>query len=540
MSTANPAEVQKNQSSPGSSKLSVEVGSCVRESVSPSSEGHVFKTLSESKKADILSMKLRRILAWDDISNEWYQFDDSYWQPASPRAALRVIKRVMDQEMPDGYGLTTLRNMANFLQINLTVGNWNSSRHLLPMKNGVFDIESGKLMQHLPENKFCWRLPFSFDLGADCTSVKEWLNESTSGDTGAVESIRAVMYFALFGGVTEAQKFMELVGPGGTGKSTLVRLLEALVGPGNHVTTDLKNLESNRFETAALYGKRLAIINDSSRYGGEVSTLKAATGGDPLRMEKKNHQQGQSFIFDGFIIIASNEPIQSADYSSGLSRRRVPVHFLRQVTDSDKAKWRGRGGIEKVMRSELPGLLNWVLSMGMDEALSAIGGINGELSVAQRKHLIETNKLAGWVDDRCVLIPGAMTYTGTVPHKDLEPGERLYEEDTKLYPNYRQWCEENGVKSLSVQRFGNCLDELFKSILKVPVDRLRKNEKGRAFDGIAIRTTKHIDMPTLVAGEYLSDESCRIPDDGILPQTRITDGSDDSDGLLHIGNDGRF
>jgi phage/plasmid-associated DNA primase len=51
--------------------------------------------------------------------------------------------------------------------------------------------------------------------------------------------------------------------------------------------TTLEQLEKNRFETAAIYGKKLLLITDSDKYGGEVSTLKAITGGDPIRFEKK-------------------------------------------------------------------------------------------------------------------------------------------------------------------------------------------------------------------------------------------------------------
>ena len=101
-------------------------------------------------------------------------------------------------------------------------------------------------------------------------------------------------------------KLVVISGLSGSGKSTLIRLLIAFIGERNQVSTDLKNLEGNRFEAAALYGKRLALISDSSRYGGEVSVLKALTGGDPVRLEKKNQQQSGSFVFDGVVVVASN------------------------------------------------------------------------------------------------------------------------------------------------------------------------------------------------------------------------------------------
>jgi putative DNA primase/helicase len=68
-------------------------------------------------------------------------------------------------------------------------------------------------------------------------------------------------------------------------------LCTLLVGETNQVSTNLQNLENNRFEGALLYGKRLVLITDSERYGGAISTLKSITGGDPIRYERKNRQQ---------------------------------------------------------------------------------------------------------------------------------------------------------------------------------------------------------------------------------------------------------
>lgn len=473
------------------------------ETETPEAEEPAFSELAESKKADELSLKLRTKLAWDDVSGDWYAFQDGYWQVVTPKSALSIIKHDLDIVMSSGYSLNTLRNMASFQQISLVITQWNTDKNLLPMKNGVLNLTTMELDEvNAPANKFCWRLPYEYNREAKCPTIFAWLKKTTGDDRETIQMLRASMRFSITG-AGDLQRFMELMGPGGTGKSTFIRLIEALVGAGNHVTTDLKNLESNRFETAVLYGKRVAFINDSSRYGGEVSTLKAATGGDPLRMEKKNAQQGQSFLANCFIFIASNEPIQSTDYSSGLSRRRVPVHFEKQVTEKDKAQWREQGGIEAVMKSELPGLLNWVLAMSRNEAVAALGGINATLTKSQRQHLVETNKLAAWVDDNCVLDPNAQTWTGSVPKSSLFAEDKIAEAEVKLFTNYYFWCEENGIKNLSVQRFGNALNELLVSTLKEPVKHMERDKDGRSFLGIALRTDDHADKPTPVTQTYL-------------------------------------
>ena len=58
-------------------------------------------------------------------------------------------------------------------------------------------------------------------------------------------------------GRTDWQKYLELVGARGTGKSTFTRLATALVGSENVHTTTLNKLEKFKFETASIAGKRL-------------------------------------------------------------------------------------------------------------------------------------------------------------------------------------------------------------------------------------------------------------------------------------------
>jgi len=116
----------------------------------------------------------------------------------------------------------------------------------------------------------------------------------------------------------QAARTMEAIGPGGTGKSTFMNLAQRLLGERNTYVTTLNQLEENRFEGAAIYRKRLLVITDSERYGGEVTQLKAITGQDPIRYEKKHKQQGEElsrFTPTCMVIVAANEIPQTADYT---------------------------------------------------------------------------------------------------------------------------------------------------------------------------------------------------------------------------------
>ena len=108
-------------------------------------------------------------------------------------------------------------------------------------------------------------------------------------------------------GNSEVQKFVEIVGPGKSGKSTYSNLAHALVGDDNAMISSLEHLEKNRFETANLYKKKLLLFNDVERYGGSVSVLKALTGRDLIRNERKFQSGPKTGKFNGLVMITANE-----------------------------------------------------------------------------------------------------------------------------------------------------------------------------------------------------------------------------------------
>lgn len=488
----------------------------------------------ESKLAGRIADSLRDQLCYDDTGGDWYSQNKGLWSVITEKKAAKIIMRALNAEMPEGYAMNKLNNVKSFLMIMLLMDKWEANRYLLPMANGVLNTQTMQLSEYSCQCRFNWQLPYSFEADATIDVIERWLCDASGQDLESINIIRAFFKIALVGG--DIQKFLELIGPGGTGKSTLIRLLVALIGEENHTATDLKNLETNNFEAAALYGKRLVIISDSSRYGGEVSVLKALTGGDPVRLEKKNKQQTGSFVFNGVVVIASNEAIQTADYTSGLIRRRMPVNFNRKTTDEDKAKWANVGGIEAAMHKELSGLLNWVLAMTDDEVKHVVGGINGHMTQAQREHLSDTNKLAAWMDDNIILKADAVTYVGCSMKRKTDPDEISKARSEKLYPNYEQWCDEGAVHPVALQRFtANILDVCHQ--LKLNVNAKDRDKLGRSILGLAIRQDYHSNYETPVTRKLLGDGKSLAGDEAVTKQSLgSVDGVEGDEVFLSVTN----
>ncbi|RKT47493.1 D5-like protein [Thiocapsa rosea] len=274
---------------------------------------HGPRLVIASDAALTVSGVMRGRYSYCPMAEMWHAFRDAHWEPLLQPSQLHEALTRWLYPATDGAGFTpryqdsilTLIQRANMLALP------QPRTGVTPFRNGMLDLTTGKLRAITPDNAATWRLPYDYDEDGDCPRVKTWLLGAVGGDADTVELLRAFLA-ALIRGGAHLQRFLHLIGPGGSGKGTFFRLATALVGACNTVSTDLKQLEQNRFEAATLYGKRLATIGDSDKYGGSINVLKGITGQDPIRLERKHVQQAGTFTFEGLVFMASNEALATA------------------------------------------------------------------------------------------------------------------------------------------------------------------------------------------------------------------------------------
>ncbi|SFM95684.1 DNA primase family protein [Nitrosomonas communis] len=456
--------------------------------VMQTSEGERKKLMIESKAAQIIKKSLQGYYAFDSGSQTWHQYMGSHWEPLqSPQLFDKELIRLLYSgsgevgfRLPYKNGIKSL--LADGIMLPLPV----PVKAGLPFINGLLNLKSGELQHITPENALSWCLPYEYKKNADCPNIKSWLKTAVNGDEEITQFLRAWMA-AVLHGRNDLQKFLHLKGSGGTGKGTFMRLLTALVGYINTAITNLYQLEQNRFETAALFNKRLAIISDSDKYGGSINTLKAITGQDPIRLERKHQQQAGSFIFPGLVVIASNESLQFTDHTSGPDRRRVTVIFDRRVTDEERQVWEKQGGEEAVLHSELPGLVNWLLELSADKISQIILNPPPQIRNANLEAMTASNPIAGWLIECCIPDLNAWTQMGDrreIKESGRETGYK--NSDTWLYANYLLWCQRNSKISLSNGKFKEILIQtcvtLGHSVLEA------RHGKGKGIKGLRIKS----------------------------------------------------
>ncbi|MCP5273490.1 MAG: hypothetical protein H6936_01290 [Burkholderiales bacterium] len=443
--------------------------------------------LIESKAAEILKESLTGFLSHDIKSQTWHEFVGSHWQPLeTPQQADEVLIDLIYKGAGKLGFRAAYKNGIRSLLIDGAMLPLPKVDHAkLPFKNGLLDLTTRKLESISPENAQTWCLPYEYKLDGDCSAIKSWMKLAVDEDMETVQFLRAWMA-AVLHGRNDLQKFLHLKGSGGTGKGTFMRLLTALIGQTNTAITSLDQLEQNRFETATLYNKRLAVISDSDKYGGSINNLKAITGQDHIRLERKHQQQAGSFIFHGLVVMASNESLQLTDHTSGLDRRRITVIFNRRATNEEKQAWKNQGGEEAVLHSELPGLVNWLLELSHDEITQIINNPPDRIRNADLDAMQATNPVADWLSECTVYDPEAWTQIGD-KREIREPGyETTYQNvSTWLYANYLQWCLRSHKTPLAIRRFREILIQTCET-LNMDVHEARRGS-GRGICGLRIK-----------------------------------------------------
>lgn len=202
--------------------------------------------------------------------------------------------------------------------------------------NGFYDPISGELIPHDPEYRAINQIPWEYHLGEKVSGVEveKWLRFITPNPEDRQMLLEYCGYCLTRD--TRQQKFLILVGSGGSGKSTLIRLLETVLGEENLSHVSLKEL-SQRFASVGLLGKLLNSCADLEISALEdTSVIKKILGEDSLRGEFKG-KDAISFKSYAKMIFSTNElPLVLSERSNGFFRR-VMVLTMDQKPETARA-----------------------------------------------------------------------------------------------------------------------------------------------------------------------------------------------------------
>jgi putative DNA primase/helicase len=184
-------------------------------------------------------------------------------------------------------------------------------------------------------------------------------------------------------------------------------------------------------------------------------------------------------------VIASNETLSTTDYTSGLERRRITVPFERVITTREKEAWRKAGG-ENILHEEAAGIINWVLSMPLENVARIIHSPPPSIIAANAEAMRDSNSVVDWLMENCIPAFGVWTPIG-IKEEIREYGQSSFISDKQhLYPNYLRYCQQTGKQPLSLQRFSAKAIDMLRNCLNTDVFKVRRNN-GMGIAGIRLR-----------------------------------------------------
>jgi len=471
---------------------------------------------------DILLQMYQGDLRYSRMHNQFFVYGARYpglWSSlgeADMKGSIREkLEEIKSQVLPKGYSMNLINDLFTQLKITLMFDEWHEGADYLLFTNGILNVEEKKLLPFDREMFMTQRLPYEYNPSAECEEIVKWLKQTQDGDWGRVQVLRAWLRAVLLG-CSDIQKFVEIVGPGKSGKSTYANLAHALVGDENATISSLEHLEKNRFETANLYKKKLLLFNDVERYGGSVSVLKALTGGDLLRNEQKFQTDAQKpFKFSGLVMITANEPIQTTDPTSGLARRRLTIPFNNPFKGSAVEQhvlidMDGRGNAYGKFAPLLPGLVNWVLDLSNDEMRGLLMETPKKVAFYvgyQSEQVLKSNQLLDWMHHCVIFDINVASAVGFAKPAPQGSSGAYVNHDKWLYASYCEFCKYSNTNILGRSRFESLLMDACVHQLGLNVYRL-KQSRGMRVVNLAIRGNdpRTKDYPSVVELGLNKDE----------------------------------
>ena len=241
-----------------------------------------------------------------------YVYEDGVYRLYADNMLLGVIKQYIADYDGELVRMSKVNETLQHITTDLNyVGQdeLNANENLINFQNGLLHVTATELnmIPHTPNVLSTIQIPCKWTGKPSPTPVFDSYMHTLTNGNAAVEQLLLEFIGACISNIKgwRMKKSLFLVGKGDTGKSQLKSLVEKLLGKGNFIGIDLKEIEA-RFGTGAVYGTRLAGSSDMSFLSvDELKTFKKLTGGDSLYAEFKG-QQAFEFTYSGLLWFCMN------------------------------------------------------------------------------------------------------------------------------------------------------------------------------------------------------------------------------------------
>ncbi|EJC0504459.1 toprim domain-containing protein, partial [Salmonella enterica] len=271
-----------------------------------------FTAMSTSEKAMRVHEHYGEALAVDANGQLLSRYEAGIWKIIPPSDFARDVAGLF-QRLRAPFSSGKIASVVDTLKLIIPQQDA-PARRLIGFRNGVLDTKSGIFNPHSKTHWLRTLCDVDFTppvegetLETHAPNFWRWLDRAAGSRADKRDVILAALFMVLANRY-DWQLFLEVTGPGGSGKSILAEIATMLAGEDNATSATIETLESPR-ERAALIGFSLIRLPDQEKWSGDGAGLKAITGGDAVSVDPK-YRDAYSTHIPAVILAVNNNPMR--------------------------------------------------------------------------------------------------------------------------------------------------------------------------------------------------------------------------------------
>lgn len=252
-----------------------------------------------------------------------YFYDKGVFSP-NPLAIKAIIKDLINEPKYQKQGqINEIFNLLmDDLRIAINDGMCNQYKNFINFTNGMLDIETQQLYAHDPKYLSTIQIPNDYipnDMSIDDIQLMDFLKQTELKQ----DDINMILDFLAYCMTVQngMKCFMCLVGGSNTGKSTLIKMINSLIGKQNISALSIQDM-AKRFYPAQLKDKLVNACADNSSIAlDDIGNLKKITGDDEIMYEDKGCKPYFFTPFAKLIFSFNTLPLQLEEKSDAFYTR---------------------------------------------------------------------------------------------------------------------------------------------------------------------------------------------------------------------------
>lgn len=444
-----------------------------------------FKSAKDANKylqlADAFLESHPEIIYWTERNSSkkgvFYKYSGGVYKEVS---TLEVEQMLIDFKPPDSHILIPsllsqgkqMETMNNIMRRRFFYRDSFNPEGIVNFRNGFYSIDDDLLNVHTMNIISTNQLPYTYNKNADCPCFMKALCDATSGDFAKISVIQEFAGYCLTRD-TKLEKMLFLIGAAGSGKSTVLDGITAMLGEENVSCATMEKIGQPRY--AGLFVDKIANIATEipKDVQGFEESLKAVVSGEKITVDTKFIPSYDARPFCKFIFAGNDLPTIS-DTSDAIFRRMLLVYFNNAIPQDAMDT-----NLKAAIRKEGAGIFNWAV-----DGLKRLKKHNGFTITADMK-----------VDIDVIKLQNNSVYYFMTENYEVGVDKDNYVVFDELYEHFKDFCFKVGAKGIYKKVvFGKELRKIYPKDLSDGVKWI-SNSTRKVFYGVRTKGSAPAPQP---------------------------------------------